>query len=251
MAKPTTREDRRGDGAIQLLFLYLRYAIESQRERRKEYPMETVTIPSEQRTVLHNISWETYEHLLADHRDSSSPRFAYDRGELEIMVVSGRHERPNRLISLLVEVVAEEMDLDLVNLGSTTFRREDLQRGFEPDSCFYVQNEERIRGRVEIDPDVDPPPDLVIEVDITSPSLDRFPIYANFGVPEVWRYDGERIVVYELRDAEYVEVANSLCMPWFTSEILTRLVDQGLTMRRRSWTRKVREWAQSNKETEG
>ncbi|MDQ3362473.1 MAG: Uma2 family endonuclease, partial [Actinomycetota bacterium] len=92
--------------------------------------METVKTPSEQRTVLHNISWETYEHLLADHLDSSSPRFAYDRGVLEIMVVSGRHERPNRLIAQLVEVVAEEMDLDLENLGSTTFKREDLQRGF-------------------------------------------------------------------------------------------------------------------------
>jgi Uma2 family endonuclease len=205
--------------------------------------METAKIPSEQRTVLHDISWETYEHLLADHRDSSSPRFAYDQGVLEIMVVSSRHERPNCLISLLVELVAEEMDLDLENLGSTTFRRKDLQRGFEPDSCFYIQSEERIRGKVEIDSDVDPPPDLVIEVDITSPSLDRFPIYAHFGVPEVWRYDGERVVVYELRNSEYVEVANSLALPWFTSDILTRLVAQGLTMRRTSWARKVREWA--------
>jgi Uma2 family endonuclease len=213
--------------------------------------METIKIPSEQRTVLHNISWETYEHLLADHRDRSSPRFAYDQGVLEIMVVSSRHERPNRLISLLVELVAEEMELDLENLGSTTFRRQDLQRGFEPDSCFYVQNEERIRGKVGIDSNVDPPPDLVIEVDITSPSLDRFPIYAHFGVPEVWRYDGERVVIYELRDTEYVEVANSLALPWFTSDILTRLVEQGLTMRRTSWARKVREWAQSIRETVG
>ena len=213
--------------------------------------METVEIPSEQRTVLHNISWETYEHLLADHRDRSSPRFAYDQGVLEIMVVSSRHERPNRLISLLIELVAEEMELDLVNLGSTTFRREDLQRGFEPDTCFYVQNEDRVRGKVEIDSEVDPPPDLVIEVDITSPSLDRFPIYAHLGVPEVWRYDGVRVVVYEFRDTEYVEVANSLALPWFTSGILTRLVAQGLTMRHTSWTRKVREWARSSGSKEG
>jgi Uma2 family endonuclease len=167
------------------------------------------------------------------------------------MVVSGRHERPNRLISLLVEIVAEEIELDLVNLGSTTFRREDLQRGFEPDTCFYVQNEERVRGKVEIDSEVDPSPDLVIEVDITSPSLDRFPIYAHFGVPEVWRYDGERVVIDVLRDTEYVEVANSLALPWFTSDILTRLVAQGLTMRPTSWARKVREWAQSIREMEG
>jgi len=205
--------------------------------------MGTVRTPSEQRTVLHNISWETYEHLLSDHLDSSSPRFAYDRGILEIVVVSGRHERPNRLIALLVEVVAEEMDLDLENLGSTTFKREDLQRGFEPDSCFYIQNEGRVRGKEEIDPDVDPPPDLVIEVDITSPSLDRFPIYAHFGVPEVWRYDGERIMIYELRNAEYVEVAESPALPWFTGDVLTRFAKEGLAARRRSWMRRVREWA--------
>ena len=213
--------------------------------------METVKSPSEQRTVLHNISWETYEHLLADHLDSSSPRFAYDRGMLEIMVVSSRHERPNRLIALLVEVVAEEMGLDLENLGSTTFKREDLQRGFEPDSCFYVQNEERVRGKYEIDPNVDPPPDLVLEVDITNPSLDRFPIYAPFGVPEVWRYDGERVIIYELRSTGYAEVAESLALPPFTGDVLTRFVKQGLTTRRTSWMRRVREWARENAEPSG
>jgi|GEM_PF-2731807 hypothetical protein len=113
--------------------------------------METVKTPPEQRTVLRNVSWETYERLLADHVDSSSPRFTYDRGVLEIMVVSERHERPNRLIAQLVEVLAEEMDLDLDNLGSATFKREDLQRGFEPDSCFYIQNEEQIRGKANLD----------------------------------------------------------------------------------------------------
>jgi Uma2 family endonuclease len=205
--------------------------------------METVRTPSEQRTVLHNISWETYERLLADHLDSGSPRFAYDRGELEIMVVSARHERPNRLIAHLVEVVAEEIDLDLENLGSTTFKREDLQRGFEPDSCFYIQNEGRVRGKQEIDPNLDPPPDLVIEVDITSPSLDRFPIYAHFGVPEVWRYDGERVMIYELRDDEYVGIAGSIALPRLTSAILTRFVDEGLKMRRMAWVRSVRDWA--------
>ncbi len=207
--------------------------------------METVKTPSEQRTVLHNISWETYEHLLADHLDSSSPRFAYDRGVLEIMVVSGRHERPNRLIAQLVEVVAEEMDLDLENLGSTTFKREDLQRGFEPDSCFYVQNEERVRGKDELDSNVDPPPDLVIEVDITSPSLNRFPIYAHFGVPEVWRYDGERVLIYKLQDDEYGGIAGSIAFPRLTSAILTRFVEEGLKMRRRVWMRNVRDWARS------
>ena len=205
--------------------------------------MAIVQSPPEQRVLLRNISWETYERLLADHPDSASPRFAYDRGMLEIMVVSGRHEEPNRLLAQVVEIVAEEMDVELRNLGSMTFKREELQRGFEPDSCFYIQNEQRIRGKSDIPPDVDPPPDLIIEVDITSPSLDRFPIYAGFGVPEVWRYDGERVVIFELRGAGYVEAAQSLALPPLTAGVLTRFVEQGMTLGRRAWVRKVREWA--------
>ena len=102
--------------------------------------METVKTPAEQRVVLHNIGWNTYELLLADHENNSAPRFTYDRGELEIMSPNPEHERINRTIDLFVEVVAEELGLDTENLGSTTFRREDLKRGFEPDTCFYVQN---------------------------------------------------------------------------------------------------------------
>ena len=206
--------------------------------------METVATPAEQRTILRNISWETYERLLADHLSSSSPRFVYDRGVLEITVVSERHERPNRLMALLVEVLTEEMDLDLDSLGSTTFKREDFQRGFEPDSCFYIQNEGRVRGKTEIDPYADPPPDLVIEVDITGPSLPRFPIYARFGVPEVWRYDGERAVIYGLRGTGYVELSESAALPILTSADLSGFVNDGATVRRRVWMRQLREWVQ-------
>ena len=103
--------------------------------------METSKTPSEQRSVLHNISWETYERLLADHRDSSSPRFAYDRGELEIMGPNPEHERTNRRIAQLVLAVADEVGIAAEDLGSSTFRREELERGFQPDSCFYIQNE--------------------------------------------------------------------------------------------------------------
>src|SRR5215212_9595441 len=103
---------------------------------RKGCGMETVKSPVEQRILLSNISWETYERLLADHLDSSVPHFTYDRGLLEIMSPNPEHEKINRTINLLVEIVAEEMGLDTENLGSTTFRREDLERGFEPDTCF-------------------------------------------------------------------------------------------------------------------
>lgn len=196
--------------------------------------METVKGRADQRVILHNISWETYERLLDERGDSRVPRLAYDRGELEIMSPSSDHESVAYFSGLLVAALTEEMRIDAYGVGSTTYNRGDLGRGFEPDASFYIRNEAGIRGKRRIDLDVDPPPDLVIEVDITSPSLDRFPIYAHFGVPEVWRYDGERIMIYELRNAEYVEVAESSALPWFTGDVLTRFVKEGLAARRRS-----------------
>src|SRR5207247_2926721 len=128
--------------------------------------------------VLHGVSWKTYECFLADFENRSAPRFTYDRGTLEIMSPREEHERSNRTLALLVEVVTEERGLEIDSLGSTTFKREDVGRGFEPDSCFYVQNAERVRGKERIDLAIDPPPDLVIEIDITHPSMDNLPIYA-------------------------------------------------------------------------
>jgi Uma2 family endonuclease len=157
--------------------------------------MATAKTPSEQRVVLHNIGWATYERLLADNENNSTPRFAYDRGELEIMSPSPEHEKFDRRIAQLVLAVAEELGIEAEDLGSATFRREDLESGFEPDSCFYIQNEEGVRGKDRIDPAVDPPPDLVIEIDIISPSFNKLPIYTQRGVPEVWRYDGEWMTI--------------------------------------------------------
>lgn len=205
--------------------------------------MATVQSSPEQKILLRNVSWKTYEHLLADHESSSAPRFAYDRGMLEIMSPSTEHEEYNRTIALLVEVVAEELSVDVRNVGSMTFRREDLERGFEPDSCFYIQNEEHVGGKAQIDLLVDPPPDLVIEIDITSPSLNKFPIYAQIGVPEIWRYGGERVAIFELQGTRYDEVAQSGALPPLDSVILSSLLEESKTLKRTAWLRKLREWA--------
>jgi Uma2 family endonuclease len=212
--------------------------------------METVKSPPEQHMALHNISWDTYEGLLADRADSSAPRFTYDRGTLEIMSPSAEHEESNRALAALVEVVAEELDLDLRNLGSTTFRREDLQRGFEPDSCFYLHNEPRVRGKGEIDLTVDPPPDLVIEIDITKPSLDKLPIYAQVGVPEIWRYDGRRVAILTLAGATYAEVARSRVLPALTGAVLSHFSEESRAMRRADWLRRVRAWTREHDRTD-
>jgi len=202
----------------------------------------TLSLP-EQRVILRSVSWQTYEQLLADHADASAPRFTYDRGVLEIMSPSTEHEIYNRAIAMIVEVLAEEMGLDIVNLGSTAFKREELQRGFEADSCFYIQTAERMSGRVHIDPSVDPPPDLVIEIDITRSSLGKLAVFSAFRVPEIWRYDGKRAEIFKLAGTEYVESESSAAFPVVSSAKLSHFLEQARSLKRTAWLRMLRAWA--------
>jgi Uma2 family endonuclease len=185
--------------------------------------------------------------LLADHEQRSAPRFTYDRGELEIMSPIADHERYKWALGRLVEIVAEHLGLDCVNLGSTTFRREELQRGFEPDGCFYFRHAAAMARRDRIDLRVDPPPELVIEIDMTHSSLQKLPIFAEFGVPEVWRYDGERLQISTLQESEYVRSERSGTLPFVTAEVISALlregIDEGLSVLQ--WSRRVRAWVQA------
>jgi Uma2 family endonuclease len=149
----------------------------------------------------------------------------------------------NRQIALLIQIVAQEWKIDCIDLGSTTFNREELKRGFEPDSCFYFQNAPQIRGKPEIDLTVDPAPELVVEIDITSPSLDKMPIYAQLGIPEVWRYTKNGISILHLENGVYQEQANSLALPFITSDALYDLLLQSVAMTGYEWLRAVQTWA--------
>jgi Uma2 family endonuclease len=209
------------------------------------------TAPPAQRVVIRGISWATYESLLADHLDRSVPHFAYDRGVLEIVCPSTPHEKDNRTLAMLVEVVAEELGIDTLNVGSMTFKREDLQRGFEPDSSFYVANEERVRERVQIDLAVDPPPDLVVEIEVSHPSLDKLPIYAAIGVPEVWRVADGRVAVLRLGAAGYAAADESGALPPLTAAALTGFLSESRVLPRTTWLRSLRDWVRQAAGTEG
>lgn len=203
------------------------------------------------RVVLRNVGWETYARLVEEDPGRSAPRFFYDRGELEILSPSFEHEQIARITALLIDRLAVELEIDVVEAGSTTFKHEDFERGFEPDASFYFSGKiPQIRGKKRIDLDAgDPPPDLVVEVHITSPSASKLPIYARLGVPEVWRHDGSRLAILGLgredEGPEYVEISRSnlLARAGIGGESLTRLVGEGLSSDRPGWTRKVREWA--------
>jgi len=204
--------------------------------------MATVAQAPEQYMVLYGVAWDTYEQLLRDHANRSVPHFTFDRGTLEIMRPLPAHERLNRLLQLLLPVVAEATDSDLYSLGSTTFKREDLQRGFEGDSCFYIQNEARVRGKERLELPADPPPDLVLEVDITHATLDKLGVYMAIGVPEVWRYDGDRLEFLFLDDDGYVEQPASRAFPLIRSVELATLLDEGRALTDMAWIRRVRLW---------
>jgi Uma2 family endonuclease len=209
--------------------------------------MATVVSQTEQRVVLYDVSWATYEHLLADHLDCSSPRFTYDGGTLEIMSPSNEHEEINRNIGSLIDMVVIEWEIHLRPLGSTTFKRKDLQRGFEPDSCFYIKHVQAVRGKRKIDLAVDPPPDLVIEIDITSGSIDKLSIYAALGIPEVWRYVGNRLVILLLAGDGYVEVAESRALPGLTGAVIAHFIEAVPTLDRPEWLQSIREWARGHR----
>lgn len=193
--------------------------------------------------TLTGVSWGTYESLLADLADARSPRLTYDRGTLEIMSPSSPHERANRALALVIEMVAMEWDIHLLDFGTTTFRRADLERGFEPDTCFYIANVASVSGRRPIDPAIDPPPDLLIEMEVTTSAIPKLPLFAALGIPEVWRTTPEGVTILTLRDGDYVPVLASPAFPPLTTAVLTRFLDDGYTMERSPWLRSIRSWA--------
>ena len=207
--------------------------------------MTTVESQLERLVVLDRVTWDTYERLITEHGERGGTRFTYDEGVLQIMVVSSRHEKPNRILSFLVEVLAEEWGIDIESFGSMTCKRKDLQKGFEPDSCFYIQHTDAVTGKEEIDLKLDPPPDLTIEVDITSDSLNRLPIFAAVGIPEVWRFDGTSLTIFRLEEGRYIETPNSLAFPALKAEVATQFLDERKKLKSTAWLRQVRAWARA------
>jgi Uma2 family endonuclease len=179
--------------------------------------------------IVHGVSWQTFQQLLADRGERCGVLLAYDHGTVELRMPSQQHEWVKTILTQVVEAVAFARDLHYRSLGSTTFGREDLARGFEPDACFYLEHANAIAPDRPLDLTVDPPPDLVIEVDITRSSLDKLPIYAALGVPEVWRYlDGEVEIRCLTADA-YMVSDTSRVLPGINANMVTRLVREART----------------------
>ncbi|MEH1832955.1 MAG: Uma2 family endonuclease [Nostoc sp.] len=193
-------------------------------------------------TILQGIHWDTYQNLVRDLESQPGMRLTYDDGILEIMMPLPPHERYKRLLGRFVEVATEELGIEICSLGSTTWTREDLRKGLEPDECYYIQNELAVRGKDVIDLTIDPPPDLAIEVDSTSSSMNRMGIYAALGVPEVWRFDREILTICSLVNNDYQLREISLVLPMFDAVVLKSFLELSLMMGETSLIRHVRQW---------
>src|SRR5262249_18217718 len=151
-----------------------------------------------------------------------------------------------QLLGFFIPQVADELEVDYEPLGMTTWKRPDMEKGLESDQCYYIQNEAIVRQKEELDLEVDPPPDLAVEVDITSSSLSRMGIYAELRVPEVWRYDGPRLTMYQLQpDGQYRPCETSLSFPGLHPADVERFLEMGRTMAKRQWARAIGDWVRN------
>ena len=206
--------------------------------------MATVTVPTrgDQRVVFHDVSWETYLGLL-QARGEGALRLSYHRGVLEIMTFSQLRERLSRLLHRFVIEITQELGLELASVGSTTMHAEQLKSGAEADESYYIRHEQIVREREEYDPAVDPPPDLAVEVDLSSQSSRRMLVYAELGIPEIWQYDGERLAFKSLgEDRNYHAVERSLSFPALRCADLERFINRRGTIGENALADEFRQW---------
>lgn len=182
-------------------------------------PSNPVTRSAEQRVLLRNVSWQGYQQILSALGECRSARLIYFDGCLEIMSPLEEHESSSSRINQFVNVVTEETNQTLKSLQSTRLNKPDLPGSAEPDQCYYIANESLVRGRV-VDLAIDPPPDLVVEVDITNTNIDKNALYAAMGIPEFWRYDGQALRIFRLAKGEYHETETSLAFPNIDKDFL-------------------------------
>jgi Uma2 family endonuclease len=209
--------------------------------------MGMVKLPTEQRIVISCVDWDTYV-TFSDKLGERNIRVNYDGVNLEIMTTSLEHERAKKLLARLLETVTEEVDIDILGAGSMTYRREDLDRGFEPDESYWLQHEAQMRDRVDIDLTRDPPPDLMLEIEISRSFVDRLAIAARLGVPEVWRWDGQALRIMVLGpDGQYGESQRSRALPFLPIAELVRFLHPDTTQSETKLLRSFRDWVREQK----
>lgn len=202
--------------------------------------IDRIHVPPGQRVLLDGVSWLEFEAILEQLGDRSS-RIAYDNGTLEIMTPLPEHEAAKEIIGDLLKALLEELEIEFLTLGSTTFKNQQMAQGIEPDQCFYIQNEARVRGKKRLDLATDPPPDLALEIDVTSRTHPN--IYAALKVPELWRFEQGKLQITVLRSTQYIEVEESPTFPGMAlREAIVQSANQSQTAGRNAAIKAFRAW---------
>ena len=203
--------------------------------------LNQLIVPPGHQLLLKDVSWQMFEKILEELGETRAARVSYSKGMLEIMTPLPEHEADKVIIGDLVKALIEELNIDFWSLGSTTFKNEEMAQAVEADDCFYIQNEAAIRGKKRIDLSIDPPPDLAIEIDITSRT--QFNNYEALGVPELWKYNGRKLQVNVLQEGKYVESNVSYNFPNLPIvEVIHQYVEQSKTLGRNATMRAFRIW---------
>ena len=204
--------------------------------------IEQVAVTGEDRIVLSGISWELYEQL-RDNEENWHVHMAYNEGTLELMSPSSDHEAISRLIGRMIESFTEDLSIPCRSLKSTTWKRRDLVKGLEADECYYILNHHRVNKRRTVDLSLDPPPDLVIETEVSRSVVQKLQIYAALGVPEIWRWRTSGLTAYSLeKSGKYVEREFSLNLPMLRVKDLEPFLEFEIAADESAWIRGFRAW---------
>ena len=205
--------------------------------------MSITQAPAQQRFILFSEPWGAYTRWLKLFDERRHVRITYDRGTLEVVTLTHEHEHRAALLARLAVAWTEERGLPIKSGKSTTFRRRDVERGLEPDECFWIANEALVRNRERLDLRHDPPPDLVIEIEVTRSSVPRMPIYAALRMPEVWRITRGVLTFQVLQsDGKYGAVPVSRALPPLKPADLQKYLDLRGTMDENAVLRQFRAW---------
>ncbi|MEM7553990.1 MAG: Uma2 family endonuclease [Cyanobacteria bacterium P01_A01_bin.84] len=200
-----------------------------------------IDVPPGQRVLLRDVTWEEFETILDDLGEHRASRIAYDRGVLEIMAPLPEYEFDKEIIGDLIKALLEELNTEFISLGSTTFKNQEMLQGIEPDQCFYLENESKVRGKKRLDLTQDPPPDLVLEIDLTSRTNPS--IYEKLQVPELWQFEKGKLQINLLHNDSYVVSEGSKNFPNLPlTEILPQYLEQSRTVGRNSVIKAFRNW---------
>ncbi|MEH1865659.1 MAG: Uma2 family endonuclease [Nostoc sp.] len=209
--------------------------------------LKQIRVPAGQRIILEDVSWQVFEAILNELGEHRGSRVAYSQGTLEIMAPLPEHERAKVIIGDLVKALLDELDLNWESLGSTTFKRKDISAGIEPDDCFYIQNYQLMIGKDKIDLTVDPPPDLAIEIDVTSKT--QISAYQALKVPEIWRYESKNLEINLLQGEQYIKSLTSAIFPGFpVNKIIPQFVEMARTTGTSSALRSFRQWLKEQRQ---